>query len=580
MLVLDSGLPAPSLRSPMQDRRPPTAVPRGALGPWVLLGLAHLAAGCTSEGYSRRADRAVGRVLPDRADQVLGDREATVVHPEVLDVPETPAVGEELEGLVESEASEDDPSRPRSAPAPGAQPGEPAPPPAQVLTLRDALATAIQYNRSYQGRLEDLYLTTLSLVGTRHAFSPQIAALLSYLWADSDRTSPTHDGGLGVSLSQILPTGGLFSANASTSFSDSDLAGVDATYGSTLAIQLSQPLLRGAGYDVSHEPLVQAERNLVYAIREFELFREDFSIDVARRYYSLVESKRSIENQRNNMEQFTFARQKAEALFNVGRANELNFLRAKRQELNSLNALIEAEENYHLELDRFRIFLGLPRDVHIAVIDEAPTFVPVVYESASAVRVALQNRLDVLNRRQQLEDVERGVRLVKNGLLPDLDLQLSYLKSGSPDTQFFGQQLDDDDYSASLTFGIPLDRVNERNAYRSAEISLVRAQRSFDEFLDTVEIEVQSSVRELIRRRQSVEIQEELIEDERKNLRIAELQFEQGQIDNRDVVEASESLLDAQNRLISEQVSYEIARLSLLRELGILFIDEQGMWKE
>jgi hypothetical protein len=39
------------------------------------------------------------------------------------------------------------------------------------------------------------------------------------------------------------------------------------------------------------------------------------------------------------------------------------------------------------------------------------------------------------------------------------------------------------------------------------------------------------------------------------------------------------SLLDAQNNLIDEQVSYEIARLQLLRDLGILFVDDDGMWK-
>jgi len=46
------------------------------------------------------------------------------------------------------------------------------------------------------------------------------------------------------------------------------------------------------------------------------------------------------------------------------------------------------------------------------------------------------------------------------------------------------------------------------------------------------------------------------------------------------VVEANQSLLDAQNSLINEQVNYEIERLQLLRDLGILFIDETGMGKQ
>ncbi len=546
--------------------RPAPRVSRSPTASLLLAAAAGLAAGCSTESYSRDADRSVERILPAKTDEVLGARESAVLHPKLRDelAPGEETAPEGAASMAEDAAEEDT--------------GDGAG--VRVISLREALSTAIGYNRDYESRLEDLYLTTLGLVGTRHVFSPLLSSVLSYLFVDSDRTSPADSGQLSLSVSQILPTGGVVSASAATGFADSDASGVEALYDSSVSVQLTQPLLRGAGHEASHEPLVQAERNLIYSIREFELFRQVFSIDVARRYYSLVESKRSIANQRSNMEKFTFARKKAEALFNVGRANELNFLRAKRQELNSLNALIEAEENYELELDRFRIFLGLPEGEQIEVVDEAPAFVPVAYDVDSAVEVALENRLDVLNEREQLEDVERNVRLAKNGLLPDLDVSLSYLRSAAPATRFGSQELEDDDYSAAVTLGIPIDRVAERNSYRSAEIALARAQRSFEEFLDTIEVTVQGSVRELVRRRQSVEIQEELIHDEEKNLRIAELQFEQGLIDNRDVVEANESLLDAKNRLISEQVNYEIARLSLLGELGILFIDEQGMWKE
>ena len=63
-------------------------------------------------------------------------------------------------------------------------------------------------------------------------------------------------------------------------------------------------------------------------------------------------------------------------------------------------------------------------------------------------------------------------------------------------------------------------------------------------------------------------------------MRIARIRFEAGEISNRDVVEAEEALLEAQNSLISAKVDYEIQRLQLLSDLGILFIDEQGMFKE
>jgi len=390
------------------------------------------------------------------------------------------------------------------------------------------------------------------------------------------------DGSATISLSQILPTGGRLTLTASSDAGrevGDPLDGKGPLYSSGIGLSLAQPLLRGAGYDVTHEALIQAERSLVYALRDFELFREDFSIDVARRYYDLVNQKQSIDNQRRNLENNEFGRRQAEALFAVGQANELDVLRARRSELTARNALLEAQENVQLALDNFRIFLGLPSDQPLDVRPDSPTFVAVDYDLASALAVAQENRIDLLTRREQLEDVERGVRLTKNGLLPNLDVTLS-TGYGTVDSNYLGgNDFERNDSSLALTFGVPLDRVRERNAYRAAEIGLARARRSLEEFEDSLRVTIQSSFRELARRLESLDIQSQLIQDQTKNLRIAELRFERGDLPNRDVVEARQSLLDAQNNLIDEQVNYEIARLQLLRDLGILFVDENGMWK-
>lgn len=511
---------------------------------------------CAPSWHSSQAERAALGLVDERERDVLGTREATVRQPERL----TPVAEEPGASAQEPEAE-------------GAE--EPAP---SVLDLREALAIAYRTSRQMLDREESLQLDALALLNARHDFSPQLALALSYLFDDGAiGTADVNSGAARFALDQVLATGARLGLAATTAGTAS--AGDSGTYDSLLTLTLAQPLLRGGGYDVSHEPLVQAERSLVYSLREFELFREDFSIDVARRYYDLVNRKQSIENQQRNLDNNEFGRRQAEALFAVGRASELDVLRARRSELTARNALLEARESLHLALDNFRIFLGLPEDQPVDVEPAAPDFTPVEYEMRSAVAVALENRLDLRNRQEQLEDVERGVRLARNGLLPDLDLTLGASYASDPDGRLGGDDLERSGASLAVTLGVPLDRVRERNAYRSAELALARAQRSLEEFEDQLTVSVQSSFRELERRLQSLEIQRQLIEDQTKNLRIAELRFERGELPNRDVVEANQSLLDAQNALIDEQVNYEIARLQLLRDLGILFVGEDGMWK-
>jgi outer membrane protein TolC len=160
-----------------------------------------------------------------------------------------------------------------------------------------------------------------------------------------------------------------------------------------------------------------------------------------------------------------------------------------------------------------------------------------------------------------------------------LALDLGYVVAGGGDPSFSAQSLDNSTYSAGLSLTLPIQQVNERNAYRSSQIALANATRSVSEFKDNLIVSVRSTFRELARRKHSLDIQTELIADQVRNVKIAQILVEQGN-SNRDVVEAQQSLLDAQNALIQEKVRYEIARLGLLKDLGILFIDEKGIWKE
>ena len=519
----------------------PRFVPAG-VGPLALL----LAAGCSSDAHERRAELSARRLLAERSQQHLGAREREALRPREL--------------------------------APEPQVPDLVTQPRLVLDLRAALRTAFDSSRGMQAQREALEADALSLASVRHSFAPQLALSLGYALAERPGAGDANTGTASFDVSQILPSGAQLSLSAASA--SAALEGDSPAHDSLLSARLAQPLLRGAGHAVTHEPLIQAERSLVYSLREFELFREDFSIDTARRYYDLVNRKQAIDNQRRNLESNEFGRRQAEALFAVGRANELDVLRARRSELQAKNALLEAEEGLELALDGFRIFLGLPPEQPIDVEPQAPPFTPVRYELESALAVARANRLDLLNRREQLEDVERGVRLAADTLRPDLDLVLETSYATDDSADLLGADLGRTNTSLALTLGIPLDRVRERNAYRTAKLGLARARRDLAEFEDQLRVSIQSSFRELARRMQSLEIQHQLIEDQTKNLRIAELRFERGEIPNRDVVEANQALLDAENARIDEQVAYEIARLQLLRDLGILFIDDTGMWKE
>ncbi|MEZ5964967.1 MAG: TolC family protein [Planctomycetota bacterium] len=515
--------------------------------------------GCSAADYAADADQEVGSALAEATERALGGRRESVVQPE-------PAKSE---------------AEPAAAPA---EPSEDAQPQASEsadsilhLDLEAALRTAIASNRELASEREQLYQQGLQFTGTRFEFGPQLASTVAAVWNDRETSRGILSLDGRAAVRQILPTGGSVSLDGGLGF-DHFVGPLGDGFTTNGAVRLRQPLLQGAGYTASHEAWTRAQRELVYAVRRFELFRQRLSIDIARDYFGLISQKQTLANQERTYQDAVFDRRKAEALFSVDRNDEQQVFRARRREIVTENELIDARAAYKRALDAFRVRLGLPVASTIDVVSQTPEFVPIDMDDDSAVRAALANRLDLLSQREQVEDVERQLAIAENGLLPDFNLDASYSLDGS------GPSLDrasPHDWSSSigLTMEVPLQRTRERNSLRNAQIALDRARRGLTQQCDQLDIEVRDQLRQLRSIEQQLVLQREQIEQEKKAVAVMQIRYESGNVDNRDLLEARQALIQAENALIRLEVDHFVRRLELHRTLGVLFIDEQGMWQ-
>lgn len=542
-------------------------------------------AGCSAASYRADADREVAGILIQGTSQELGNRKEWVVRPEsvadaVEELAADPVARESI--AVEPDAeSEPAGAQPQSQPQPG-RPSTPAAKPAEVVfDLPKSLQTAFLGNRDFLARKESLYQQGLSYSFTRFQFGPQFQAAVSYLWSTEEAGSNQQGTSVQFGASQILPTGGTLALTSSASALWPYGAGIgfgSDSYSTVVGATLTQPLLRGFGREASHEALTQAERNLVYAIRDFELYRENFSIQVARTYYDLVGQQRTLAIEDNNYEGAVFDRGKAEALYQVGRNSEQEVFRARRREIEAKDQLISARANYDRAIDEFKILLGLPTTTRLDIADSEAPFDPVRMREESAVAAARHNRLDLITQRQQVEDAERALRIATDNLLPDVNLVANYgILGADPDIDRAGPE--DWNASVGLSFEIPLQRKAQRNGLVSAQISLEQARRGYDQRLDVLDLEIRDALRSLKSIEERIVLQEEQVVQERGAVTVTEIRYESGKLDNRDLLEARQALVNAQNALIRLKVDHFIGRLSLLRDLGLFFVDSQGGWQ-
>ncbi len=570
--------------------------------------------GCTDR-LTRQADVEVERLIEQRrrsslitpAPRPLIERGGRALLPEESSYERTPEpvpadIPEGFVGTVSASAPEA--SSPTSAPLGGlAATSLPASVPAatqparyrdEVLTLTDALAYAQQHRRQYITAKEDLYLAALALTLERHLWTPQFAAKLKAVYGNFGEITDFDQATRFVaelSVSQRLPLGGTFTAQAVSTLIRDVKRSITASEGSTITLGLDIPFLRNAGH-VAQEDLIQLERSLVYAVRRFERFRRQQLVDVAQRYFSLLASKQAVLDAIVSVRAAERLYQRALDYQVRGLGNVLDTGRAETRLLSEQNRLAQQREAFRAATDRFKIEIGMPVDEPIGL-DDLETiqaieeqiaagryplllFPPAANDEQQAVAVAKRYRLDLLNLSNEIDDAKRGVAIARNALLPDLDWSSTLTFDTDPDHAKLGAfEFARATWRTEVILEMT-DRFRERNRYRASLIDVRRARRSYTDLFERIVAEVRSSVHQ-------IQLQEETLRIQRRSLLVAadrrdnaEFLFNKGKVDNRDLVEAQDEFVAAQNRLNLAKTDRWTALLEFRLATGTLWIDDRG----
>ena len=211
---------------------------------------------------------------------------------------------------------------------------------------------------------------------------------------------------------------------------------------------------------------------------------------------------------------------------------------------------------------------------------------PMELDEDVAVGLAFQSRLDLRVTRGQVYDAQRQIVVAADGFLPEMTLGGSFSAGGSRGT---GSYDADDDYDlapsrgttgAFLNIDLPLERTAERNEYRNALIRLERRVRDLQQLEDDIKFNIRDNLRSLLQARESLRIQARSLLLAQRRVDSTNLFLELGRTEIRDVLDAQEALVNAQNALTSALVTYRITELELQRDMGVLSVNAQGLWEE
>ncbi len=449
------------------------------------------------------------------------------------------------------------------------------------MDLFEALRYSTGHSPEFKTAEEEYVLAALRLLMERHRWGPRF-----FNETSAELAALGDDGLYDTSIrlvnelraTQRLPYGGEVSARALAQATENlhhKVAG-QGVQSAEIILDANIPLLRGAGH-VAREDRIQAERDLIYAARQFERFRRQFLVSIAQDYLSLVVQQQGIENARRQLETLQEIERAQHSMVEAGRIPPFLAAQASQNTNFARDRLNQQLETFRVTAERFKVRIGMPidqpLDIDVAVIDlPAPRA-----RLDDAVRAAMAYRLDLQTRRDQLDDVRRALENARNQILGDLHLAGEVRLPTDRDKDRAGLQFqpDSSEMRASITYGLPLDREIERLSLREAQIRLERERRDYEQFRDSVAVDVRAAVRDIDRAMFSLQLQEEDIRIAER--RQASIDAAPERADLRDRLDAVDDLLRALDQRDAARRDLQVAILEFLLETGQLRIDQDGM---
>ena len=539
--------------------------------------------GCSNSAYRYSADEETYEAIADKAPLVAGMSDQVLIDEEKQVDLTLFSVNSQIYEFLDNEAE-----------------GEVG---GSIISLNAALDLAFQHSKEYQAQKERLYLEALALTFDRYRYTPTFSANGSgdYQWDTTDQfviDMQAMTGATAISTSEstvarsnlgaryLLKSGGAIALNLTNNFTRFLSGDVSEFSTGALIGSFTQPLLRDFGSDIETEALLQAERDLLYQLRDFTRFRKEFAVQVASQYYVVLLARETANNNYAGLLANNLSLEREQAFQAEGLTTLLEVGRLEQSALQADLRWARAITSYKRGLDNFKILIGLNAEDNIVLDDNEMVLIAETgmdspdVDLEQAIAMAVQTRLDLYTQLDQVQDAARRIELAADELDVALDLNFLVSVPGAADGSFGELEFENAVYSAGLDFDLPLDNKAQRNNYRRALIDYDLATRGYVLALDAVKIDVLRTWREMNEARKSYEISLRGVQINERRVEEAELRAELGLGDIQDTVDSQNDLTSSRTELTSSIVSHNIAKLEFWRDVGLLYVGDNGQWEE
>lgn len=377
-----------------------------------------------------------------------------------------------------------------------------------------------------------------------------------------------------VLLAKLFPTGTALDLEASTSYTDSSLYS-DTFTANRLGLTVTQALLRGLDVQANMARVNQARFETLISQYELRGFTEILLEQVESKFWDHALAQRQIAIYTDSLTLAEKQMAETEERIKIGDLAETELAAAQAEVALGRENLINARSALARErLDLLRLLNPSgSMDWNRQIILQYETSPPDVKlnDVEEHVQVALRMRPDLNQARLQVRQGDLEVVRTKNGLLPKMDMFISFGKTGYADT--FNRALNNvDEDSYDVTWGLvlegaPLNR-GARARYSRAVLGRQQLRRAMENLSQLVQVDVRAAYIEVTRTQEQISATAATRNFQEEKLRAETEKFRVGKSTSLLVGQAQRDFVASQIAEIEAVANYLKALVALYRLEG------------
>ena len=444
-----------------------------------------------------------------------------------------------------------------------------------VLTLDDAIVIALSENLAVKVADKEITRAQYALKGTYASLFPQVDGSGSY-----QRTIKKQVMYMDFDMSSMMGGGGSEEGGAAASQSSSQNSGKSSGGG----IEVGRWNTFSTGVQAAM-PLVNAQlwknikisgEDVELAVEKARASRLDMITQVKQAFYAVQLAKEAYkvyeEVYDNAVENF----RQTEMRYNVQKASELDYTRAKTAVANAIPNLYDAENNIDMTLWQLKAVMGIDLDMAIDVAGELHDNAVQMFRDINENQdPSLENNTTMKQLEIQAEQLADAIKLQQYASLPTLSLAFAYsVNAMTNDFKFSEYRWSPYSY-VGLSLSIPIFAGGRRhNAVRQSKVQYEELKLQTLNTERQLKIAIRQYLNQMETSMKSYDAAKEAEAAARKAYSIATQSFNLGRSTLTDLNDAQLALTQAELGVSQAVYSFVLAKASLEQTLGKDFSKE------